>query len=34
MFGMGPVCQIDWSYQLLEPRPQALFRRLAVFAGG
>jgi predicted ATPase/transcriptional regulator with XRE-family HTH domain len=25
---------IDWSYQLLTPGEQALFRRLAVFAGG
>lgn len=25
---------IDWSYQLLEPADQLLFRRLAVFAGG
>ena len=25
---------IDWSYDLLEPRAQTLFRRLAVFAGG
>jgi predicted ATPase/DNA-binding SARP family transcriptional activator len=25
---------IDWSYQLLSPSQQALFRRLAVFAGG
>ncbi|MBC8075676.1 MAG: tetratricopeptide repeat protein, partial [Chloroflexales bacterium] len=25
---------IDWSYQLLDPYQQALFRRLAVFAGG
>jgi predicted ATPase/transcriptional regulator with XRE-family HTH domain len=25
---------IGWSYALLEPREQALFRRLAVFAGG
>jgi predicted ATPase/class 3 adenylate cyclase len=25
---------IDWSYQLLEPAEQALFARLAVFAGG
>ena len=25
---------IDWSYQLLHPRQQALFRHLAVFAGG
>jgi non-specific serine/threonine protein kinase len=25
---------IDWSYQLLDPRQQALFRRLAVFADG
>lgn len=25
---------IDWSYQLLSPQEQALFRHLAVFAGG
>lgn len=25
---------LDWSYQLLEPAEQALFRRLAVFRGG
>src|SRR5690606_21772380 len=25
---------IDWSYQLLTPSEQAVFRRLAVFAGG
>src|SRR6185436_18607803 len=25
---------IDWSYDLLSPAEQALFRRLAVFAGG
>jgi len=25
---------IDWSYDLLDPRAQTLFRRLAVFAGG
>lgn len=25
---------LDWSYQLLQPREQLLFRRLAVFAGG
>jgi non-specific serine/threonine protein kinase len=25
---------LDWSYQLLTPAQQALFRRLAVFAGG
>src|SRR5919112_3100828 len=25
---------VAWSYDLLEPREQALFRRLAVFAGG
>jgi predicted ATPase/transposase/transcriptional regulator with XRE-family HTH domain len=25
---------IDWSYQLLDPAEQRLFRRLAVFAGG
>lgn len=25
---------IDWSYQLLSPMQQAVFRRLAVFAGG
>jgi predicted ATPase len=25
---------IDWSYDLLEPKQQRLFRRLAVFAGG
>lgn len=25
---------IDWSYQLLSPAQQALFRRLSVFAGG
>src|ERR1043166_5852241 len=25
---------VDWSYELLSPAEQALFRRLAVFAGG
>ena len=25
---------IDWSYDLLDAREQALFRRLSVFAGG
>ena len=41
--GMRPTCParqrtlratLDWSYALLTPEQQALFRRLAVFAGG
>lgn len=30
----GLRATLDWSYQLLDPDPQTLFRRLACFAGG